>query len=269
MTSTQQTNSTRNKTTLNTLIRRLDNTSPTILNLLIFSIGLILILIGALATSIHNEWRVSAGGVGTSLISTAIVAYLTSRYIQRREERDIMLESWGIAGIYKTRALMNEALNPFISETRSIDISAFGLKNFRSHKGAEIKQQVKNGLTLRILAPNPESPFVIERNKDENNSEGQLSQEITELIEWCQTLRNINKACIRRVDIRIYNRPPLDFYFRVDGLLCVGPYLYKRPSQQTISYTFTPTSLGYEYWKNHFEELWDDESFCKSALQSR
>ena len=50
---------------------------------------------------------------------------------------------------------------------------------------------------------------------------------------------------------------PLDFYCKIDDNLYVGPYLYGKESQQTISYRFSPNGKGFKYYSNYFETLWN------------
>jgi hypothetical protein len=51
----------------------------------------------------------------------------------------------------------------------------------------------------------------------------------------------------------------LDFYFRVDDHVYVGPYLKDISSQQTISMEYTHGE-GVNYWKGYFETVWNSLS---------
>jgi len=51
----------------------------------------------------------------------------------------------------------------------------------------------------------------------------------------------------------------LDFYWRVDDELYVGPYWYHVGSQQTITYKFTSGKKGFKLYEKYFEDLWNDE----------
>ncbi len=50
---------------------------------------------------------------------------------------------------------------------------------------------------------------------------------------------------------------PLDLYFRVDNHVFIGPYLYGKTSQQTITYEFGKGGNGYTYYTKYFEDLWN------------
>ena len=51
----------------------------------------------------------------------------------------------------------------------------------------------------------------------------------------------------------------LDFYWRVDDEIYIGPYWYKFSSQNTITYKFVSGKQGFDMYADYFEQLWDDE----------
>lgn len=69
-----------------------------------------------------------------------------------------------------------------------------------------------------------------------------------------------------KIMVKTYNSLPLDMYQSIDGHVYIGPYLYGKPSQQTVTYSFKTKSKGSLYYKNHFEELWDDEHLTKAVV---
>lgn len=50
----------------------------------------------------------------------------------------------------------------------------------------------------------------------------------------------------------------LNFYWRVDDVLYIGPYWYGVDSQQTITYKFSDGGKGFQQYTDYFENLWND-----------
>lgn len=59
--------------------------------------------------------------------------------------------------------------------------------------------------------------------------------------------------------IKGYRCMTLDFYWRVDDEIYIGPYWYKFSSQNTITYKFVSGKQGFDMYADYFEQLWDDE----------
>lgn len=51
----------------------------------------------------------------------------------------------------------------------------------------------------------------------------------------------------------------LDFYWRVDNMIYVGPYFYDEPSNQTITYGFEEGGKGFARYSDYFEKLWNNK----------
>ena len=118
-------------------------------------------------------------------------------------------------------------------------------------------------MKVRILTMNPNSIFLAQRDKDENEVPGQIKYTILNLESWINNLKKLGPNS-DNVTIKYYNTLPLNFYFRQDEYLYVGPYLYGLTSQQTISYEFKIGSYGYDYWTKYFDSLWENDSFAKN-----
>ena len=54
----------------------------------------------------------------------------------------------------------------------------------------------------------------------------------------------------------------LDFYWRMDDELYVGPYLLNIESQQTITYKHLKGDKGFKLYSDYFESLWNNSTFC-------
>ncbi len=50
----------------------------------------------------------------------------------------------------------------------------------------------------------------------------------------------------------------LDFYWRMDGELYVGPYLYGMSSQETVTYKFDEGGEGFKIYSDYFEKIWEN-----------
>ena len=50
----------------------------------------------------------------------------------------------------------------------------------------------------------------------------------------------------------------LDFYWRMDDDLYIGPYWQGYSSQQTITYKFDKGGEGFRVYTDYFEKLWDN-----------
>ena len=59
----------------------------------------------------------------------------------------------------------------------------------------------------------------------------------------------------------------LDFYWRIDNELYIGPYWYGISSQQTITYKFCEGGIGFKQYSNYFEELWNNNELTENLTQ--
>lgn len=171
---------------------------------------------------------------------------------------------WGLQQIFRLRADKNgEADTQLLPQAKELDGIAFGLKTFRSAHTEDIEQLLLRGGRIRLLAMHPDSPFVKQREREENEVEGQIAKSIVDLVEWAKTLKERTGGDI---SIRYYRSMTLDFYWRLDDVLYVGPYLYGRASQATLTYKYKKGGMGYREYSRYFEDLWNDMSLTEQAL---
>jgi hypothetical protein len=171
---------------------------------------------------------------------------------------------WGLKEIFETRQKMNVQLNEVWGDLQNnLDIIGFGLKSFRDAQTNSIIEKVKKGLKIRILTINPLSPFVKQREKDEQVLNESIKKTIIDLEKWVLKLKEISRD-ENNVELKFYNSLPLDFYWKQDDRLCVGPYLYGIGSQQTVTLEFDKGTTGYNFYSNYFENLWNNDDFCKN-----
>lgn len=242
----------------------LANIPPGWLNFVVLIVGIVVVLSGALVDVSHATWKQVLLGVGGSVIASAVVAYLTSHYLLSQNEALQLIDAWRLDGLFQTRAEANERSNELLPTTKELDVIAFGLRSFRDSQSGQMKELVKSGLRLRILTLNPNSQFVTARTKSENLGAGHLKKEIKDLIKWVADLRSFAEDP-KAIEVRVYDAPNLDFYFRTDDTVFVGPYLHDKTSQQTPTYSFLRGGIGFDFWEGYFNRLWHDTSFCQSV----
>ena len=243
-------------------LKKLKKTNAKLVNLIVLAIGVILIFIGMFIglTKVFGQAFLS---IGTSLIASSIVVFVTTRYLLEQNRINDLIEKWGLNEIYETRAIMNKDSNKILSmEKDKLDIIAFGLKSFRDSQGDLLKEKVHKGLKIRIITMFPNSIFLEEREKCENEAKGQMKKTIIDLIGFVENLQKI-QTNTNQVQIKVYNSLPLDFYFGFKSEIFIGPYMYNKGSQQTISYSYKANSLGFKYYSDYFDKLWGDEKFTK------
>ena len=122
---------------------------------------------------------------------------------------------------------------------------------------------VKNGLHIRYLTINPDSPFLKQKEREEQVLPGSIRKEIIDCIRFFSTIKTDFPDSIQ---IKTYESLPLDLFWRQDNILMVGPYLFGKTSQQTITYEYHAGSMGFKYYSDYFEQLWTDNSFCKEWI---
>lgn len=247
------------------MLKRILDINSELLNLITLLIGILLTLIALfLKRDTQEDVRAILISIGTSIVASSIVIFLSSRYLIKESKTIEMVDTWKLNGIYLSRAEMNQNTNVCLRKCRKkLDIVAFGLKSFRETQSRLIEEKVKSGLKIRILTIDPQSRFISQREKDEGEVIGQISNTIIQLSTWINNLKTLAPDP-KNVQIKYYDTLPLDFYFRVDDHLFLGPYMYGRSSQQTFSYEFKYGGLGFQYWTTYFEELWLNIDLSKS-----
>lgn len=240
----------------------LEELNAKLVNYLIMLLGIILIFSSKCIGTEKISGQICIS-VGTSLLASTIVVLISSKYLFKQNRTKEIIEKWGLTGIFRTRAKMNEFTNVDLEKNENkLDIIAFGLKSFRHSKDDLIVLKVKKGMKIRIITIYPESEFLKEREKVEDCIEGEIKNTITQLDEWVKKLQSY-QIKENQVEIKYYDSLPLDFYFGLDNSIYIGPYLYGVDSQQTISFAFRCNGEAYDYYTTYFEKLWNDDQFCK------
>lgn len=228
-------------------------------------VALFLIIIGAGAVLIDvfitNTSANVFVSIGCSLIASGIVLLSTALLIDFRRGY-IVWDEWKLSKIYKTRAEKNLDSDPKLEKhnIKQLDGIAFGLKSFRSNRRNDVLTCMQRGMNVRFLVMSPYGECVRRREVEENVVPGSISKSIEDLCIWADDL---NKQSNRgKIAIKFYDTMTLDFYWRIDDEIYIGPYMLNTESQQTITYQFIKGGKGFSLYTDYFETLWSDTRFC-------
>lgn len=229
----------------------------------IILLGLIMCFISAFV--ITSPWDNIMISIGCSLIASGLVILLHDFIIDRKTTS--MLDDWKIEKIFSTRAEKNAESDPELTKARyCVDAIAFGLSSFRSKHRSKVEQCLRQGVNFRIITMDPDSSYTNARDLEEHKNNGTTSHSIRELILWADQLNS--KKFKGKIVVRGYSTMTLDFYWRVDDYLYVGPYWYGVESQQTITYKFLEGGKGFTQYSDYFEELWNNDGLCKTLTKA-
>lgn len=229
-------------------------------NIIIMLIGIICI-IASVYLPTENKQTI-AMGLGTSFLSSGVIVFITSLFIDDSNERVQNLNQWGIEAIYRTRGEMNKSCGNYMKNARKIDIIGFGLRSWRDTKTKDVEALLRKGCEIRILTMHPDSSNLKQRELDEKQEIGSIALTITQLQEWADKLNA--KSRKGHIVIKYYDAQPLDFVFLMNNRLFIGPYEYGKGSQQTISYEFNSSGDAHKYYIEYFNSLWNNSDFAKS-----
>ena len=230
--------------------------------------GVVIILAGiglCIASAYTNvPWDNICLSVGCSLIASGLVILMHDFFVERKMLSE--LDNWKLTKIYSTRSEKNADSDPELDKARYVvDAVAFGLKSFRSKQTKRVENCLRRGVNFRIITMNPRSQFVQQRELEENETEGQIKYTIEQLVKWADELNT--KGLKGRILIKGYDAMTLDFYWRVDDEVYVGPYWYNVSSQQTITYKFEREGKGFTTYTEYFESLWENRTLCEFLTQ--
>ena len=233
------------------------NLKSIIAALIILAVGIFLALMDVFV------WKSTASiflNIGCSFISSALVAIVTVLLVERQKVNPI--EDWKVERIYSTRAERNSEADPSIDNARyCIDGIAFGLSTFRTMYGRKIEQCLRKGVQIRLITMDPEGKFISYREEEEKTVEGGIKETIVDMVKWANALNQKNTK--GKIVIKAYNCMTLDYYWRVDNDLYIGPYWYGYKSSDTITYKFSADGRGFQHYSDYFEKLWEDKELCR------
>lgn len=224
--------------------------------LAIIILGIVLCVVSAF---IMEPWNGIALSVGCSLIASGLVILLHDFFVERKLVSPA--EDWKLKNITSTRAEINSDCEIELEHAkRQVDIIAFGLRSFRTtHTEQQIISYLKKGVSFRILTMNPNSEFVSAREQEENNKN--IKDSIIDLIDWADRINSKNSR--GKIIVKGYSSMTLDFYWRVDNAVYIGPYWNGYESQQTITYKYVKGGKGFKTYTDYFDKLWKNENLTE------
>lgn len=220
-------------------------------------VALLVLLAGFALTVFDIFWFKTESNVwisiGCSLVASALVILLNTFLVDATIYNP--LDDWKLRRIATTRAeINNECAEKLRYAKYQVDIVAFGLQSFRNKQSNLIEGYLKKGVNFRILTMDPKSDFVLQREREEDDTN--IKNSIEKLVEWADKLNT--KQYKGRVIVKGYSCMTLDFYWRVDNTIYVGPYWVGYDSQQTVTYAFDKGGDGFKLYSDYFEKLWND-----------
>lgn len=214
-------------------------------------------LVSKIKDALHNLIQ-STPAAGWIKAPEMDAATLEKQLIQRSE----LIDNWGLEKIFRTRAEKNAESDPKLESSfvKQLDGIAFGLSSFRCNREKDVLKCLMNGMQVRLIAMHPDSNFVLQRDLEENGRPGDIAASIKDLVKWVNKLNALSPY--GKIEIKYYNAMTLDFYWRLDDELYVGPYLYNIVSQQTITYKYVKGGRGFNMYSDYFESLWNNNELC-------
>lgn len=223
--------------------------------IILFGVGLC--IVSAFASMPWNNILLS---VGCSLTASGLVILMHDFFVEKKKTS--LLDEWKIERIFSTRAEKNAESDPELIKAKyCVDAVAFGLGSFRSKQTPKVEACLRRGVNFRIITMDPDGQYVDERDKEENKTVGATKFSIQQLVEWGDNLNSKNMR--GKIIIKGYSSMTLDFYWRVDDTIYVGPYWYGVDSQQTITYKFLDGGKGFTQYAEYFETLWENDNLCR------
>lgn len=221
----------------------------------VFLIGVIFIFWGL---DVNNETVKNAVlvSVGTSLIASGIVASLdllrTFKRDQLNSRFDSVFVNAGIENAYAKRDL-DEYDTLIKNAKKSIDIMGYSLRGFyQSYRDILLEKTEKNSnFTIRILVVTSDS---ISSKWREANEDGKSKGVYKESIE---TLKRGFKDR-PNIEIKMIDIPLGHMIYRIDDIMYIGPYLYKKNSKSTNTVRLCKDGWLFKEYQQEFNAMWKD-----------
>lgn len=199
--------------------------------------------------------------IGTSLIATGAAGMIIWVYLARVERNSDKLDNFfraGLEWVHERRAaqIRNEYATRLQKATDQIDIIGFGLSDFRRDYIDELGAMSARA-QIRILLLDPSSDYASQRDKEEGQTVGTISAEITEFVSQYQKRYSTSPPVNLR--LKFYTSLPLLNVFRIDNETFFGPYLAGKASGNTFTMRVARGSI-FDQLATHFEELWEHHS---------
>ena len=231
--------------------------SARMLHAIVSLLGLVAIILGAVFQENMLAMTILIS-VGASLLATAIVFFLNIRYQERDDDLKNLMERWGLSGLYRTKAEMNQEANAALAACRNhVDIMGEGLSNYRAAQGEVLLEKLRDDARIRIVSCDSDRELR-QRAKDESSSGMEETEDapakVRDLAQWAERVkREIPGADLT---VRYHGTYPGFSYLKIDGECFVSPNLWFRQSQQSFAISFTEGGEGERYFSQYFEKVW-------------
>lgn len=221
----------------------------------------IAILIGLL---LINNSSIKVQNIGISIFGGAIVgslAFAGTLISKGYEEDEKLLQTvrkLGITDYIEERSMMNEEYDKLFDATENYDLIGLGLSRFLEAIKHDLEPLIKNGkVKMRLLVINPNSDMTSQRDREEKDVIGKISKEAMEIKE--KILELTYKYKVKTPILKWYNAIPSMNIQRFDSVMYFGPYFAGKTSKKSIAISLEKNSILYNYFKAHFDEIWDKE----------
>lgn len=223
--------------------------------LLVFLFGLIFVFWGI---DVHEEMikNTILVSIGTSLLAGGIVAILDLFKNWGSEQIyhniDNLILHAGIEEIYNKRDL--DEYDVLIKKAKkSIDVMGYSLRSFyQSYKDILLDKTNKNKMfKIRILLVEPDS---MSSQWRENNEDGEISGT------YKNSLKVIKRGFENRVNIEIktIDIPLGHMIYRIDDVMYVGPYFYRKNSKSTSTIRLNKEGWLFKEYQLEFDNMWEE-----------
>jgi hypothetical protein len=203
--------------------------------------------------------------IGGALIATGIVGVTLFLYVLTTETLKSRMEAFTKAGLLKIfsgrSVLIREEYHARLSQARYIDLVGFGLSAFREDYINDFVGW-SHRADVRILLmdpdfPTPEHSMADQRDREENNSVGQIRSDVQAFESAVSNLTGLNR---RRFKVHRVRAIPAINIFRIDDDVFWGPYLMNQQSRNTPTLLATRGGFLFDMLQKHFDALWAQSS---------
>lgn len=227
-----------------------------IVQVIIFLLGLCMFL-GAFLLDDSNV-RTILLSIGCSIVAVVIINFVEYQITLPEVNFIKKMNSWKLIEIFETRQKMNDVTNRLLENADILDIAAFGCKGFINYNNELLVKRLKGGMKIRFLVPDKDSAFIRQREIDEEVTLGEIKQTIELLIKWVNKVKSDNDLKHDQIIMKKYSCLPIDSIMIIDDNLFTGPFMTKKISQLTMAYQYKKGGIGYKYYKDYFDGIWND-----------
>ena len=146
----------------------------------------------------------------------------------------------------------------------SIDVLGFGLRSLLEDYGDQFESWSAR-CTIRVLLLDPEfpsarTPYADQRDREENNQQGDIGRDVREFVRRTATLAERPGT---RFQVRLFRCLPSVNIFRIDDKLFWGPYLVGSQSRNMPTFVVKKGGHLYDVLGKHFESIWSRDDLSR------